>query len=141
MQLVWSASTMGFVHIERGCEEFWCDNLAASNCVEIFVLADKFGFIELRRKSLAYICVLFKFVPEDDLKCLQFSNFPELLKCNEIHASEDSIFQRLVKNGLRPKNNIDRSMRQICSNRFKSKNFRSRYGGGHRRSSIIIFKC
>lgn len=59
MQLVWSASTMGFVYIERECKQFWCDNLTASNCVEFFVMADKFGFLELRRKSLAYICVLF----------------------------------------------------------------------------------
>lgn len=96
MEIVWPASTMGFVDIEQKCKDFWSETLTVSNCVEIFVLADKCGFLQLRRKSLTFICVLFGCVPSDDLHCLQFPYFSELLQCTEIHALEDSIFQRMV---------------------------------------------
>lgn len=95
-QIVWPASTMGFVDIEQKCKDFWSDTLTAANCVEMFVLADKLGFTELRKKSLAFICVLFQFVPADDLHSLQFPYFAELLQCQDIHALEDSIFHHLV---------------------------------------------
>lgn len=97
MQIVWPASTMGFVDIEKKCRSFWSDTLTATNCVETFVLADKLGFLKLRKKSLGFICVLFQFVPADDLHCLQFPYFAELLQCHEIHALEDSICRRLVQ--------------------------------------------
>lgn len=95
-QIVWTASTMGFVYIEQKCKEFWRDNLTVSNCVEIHVLADKFGFLELHTKSRTYICVMFQFVPKNDLLHLQFSILSKLLQCDEIQASEDSIFTQLL---------------------------------------------
>lgn len=96
MQIVYSASTMGFVRIEQECKMYLSNNLKAVNCVEIFVLADKLQFLQLRKKSLAYICVMFRFVPEDQLRCLQYSYFSDLLLCDTIQATEDSIFERLV---------------------------------------------
>lgn len=95
-QMVLPAASMGFVEIEKECEKYWWNNVAASNCLEIFVMADRYGFHSVRRKCFDYICVLFELLPTDDLQSLQYPYFSELLKSDDIHAAEDVVFKRLV---------------------------------------------
>lgn len=98
LQIIEAASAMEFVVIEEKCQQFWNDNLATSNCVEIFSLADRFSFLELRKKSLDMICEYFEELSTNAIQALPFSCFSELLKCDLIHTvwQEEFIFQRMA---------------------------------------------
>lgn len=96
IQIIEAATAMGHVRIVEKCKQYWIDTLATSNCVETFVLADTYSFLDLRQKSLQMICDKFESVANTDLRKLESQYFYELLQCYEIHALEDFIFQRLV---------------------------------------------
>lgn len=96
LKIVSAASAMEFVSIEKKCETFWNDNLAIANCVDTFLFADKFSFSNQRQKSLDFVCEHFEAVDNSELQKLDFPHFSEILKCDKIHALEDSIFNRLV---------------------------------------------
>lgn len=55
-----AASAMELVLIEEKCEQFWNENLATFNCIDIFSLADKYNFRDLRQKALEFICENFE---------------------------------------------------------------------------------
>lgn len=71
--------TLGFTYVKEECKRFWRDNLTVSNCVEVFVMADVFGFQQLRTKALCYICELFN--SAGGLEYMPYLQFAELLKC------------------------------------------------------------
>lgn len=96
-QIIEAASAMEFVRIEQKCEQFWNDNLAISNCVETFMLADTYSFADLRKKSIDFICEHFEAVDAIELRKITVMFFFELLKYDQIHAREEFIFQRLAE--------------------------------------------
>lgn len=97
-RIIAAASSMELVVIEEKCQQFWHDNLATSNCVEIFSLADQYSFVRLRNKSFKMICEYFENVSIDELQALPFQCFAELVKCDQIHSvwQEEFIFQRMA---------------------------------------------
>lgn len=97
MEIVSAASAMEFVRIEQKCEQFWLDTLTTSNCVEIFSAADKYSFKDLRKISFDFICAHFEALDANELRKIKMSYFSELLKCDQIQAREDFIFQRLAE--------------------------------------------
>lgn len=97
MEIVAAASVMNLVRIEQMCEQFWNDKLRVANCVEIFGCADKYSFLDLRQKSLDFICEHFVDVAPSDLQELEFEFIAEVLKCNEINALEEYIFQQMLQ--------------------------------------------
>lgn len=97
MEIVSAASAMELVRIEVKCEQFWNDTLAKTNCVEIFAAADTYSFKDLRKKSFDFICENFEALDALDLRKIKVSYFSELLKCDQIQAREDFIFQRLAE--------------------------------------------
>lgn len=96
-QIIDRASYMEIVRIERKCEQFWIDTLATSNCVEIFLAADKYSFKDLRKISFDFICEHFEAVADIELKKIGVSFFSELLECDQICAREEFIFHRLAE--------------------------------------------
>lgn len=97
MEVISAASAMELVFIEQKCEQFWNNRLAAPNCVETFLQADKYNFLELRKKSLDFICENFVLVGCNKFQELEFSHFSEIMKCDEIQALESSIFLHSLK--------------------------------------------
>lgn len=97
-QIIAAASAMEFVVIEEKCQQFWSENVATSNCLEIFSLADRYSFLKLRKKLLDIICEYFDVVSIIELQALTFSCFLELLKCDLIHVvwQEEFIFHRMM---------------------------------------------
>lgn len=96
-QIVSAASAMALVLVEEKCQQFWRMNLAPSNCVNIFLTADKYSFSFLRKKSLNFIGEHFEAIAISDLQNLEYPFFAELLKHDEIHAREEVVFQRLMQ--------------------------------------------
>lgn len=97
MSIFSAASALNLVGIEQKCEQFWSDSLCASNCVDIFLLADSCHFPDLRQRSFNVMSKHFEDVSSSELQLLEFSYFSELLKCVEIHVAEELVFQRLVQ--------------------------------------------
>lgn len=87
---------MELVRIEQKCEQFWFDTLATSNCVELFLAADKYSIAELRRKSLELVYENIEKIACEKFDELKVSYLTELLACETIHAKEELFFQRLV---------------------------------------------
>lgn len=98
-QIISAATAMELVVIEEKCQQFWTKILAASNCVGIFSVADRYSFLELRQRSRDMICEYFEEVSTSEVQTLTFSCFSELLKCDHLHAmwQEEFIFQRMTQ--------------------------------------------
>lgn len=97
MRIVAAASAMQLVRVEQEIEQFWCDSLATSNCLDIFSAADQYSFKDLRKKSFDFICENFEALAASELQKIKVSFFSELLKCDQICAREEFIFQRLTE--------------------------------------------
>lgn len=97
MQIVAAASHMAFDRIEQKCEQLWNESLATSNCLQIFSAADKYSFADLRKKSFDFICEHFEALDAGELQKINATFVSELLKCDQIHAREEFIFQRLAE--------------------------------------------
>lgn len=92
-----AASAMELVLIEKKCEQFWGDHLSTGNCVDTFLRADKYSFTDLRKKLLEFMCKNFKAVADKQILDLEYQHLSEILKCDEIHALEDDIFECLER--------------------------------------------
>lgn len=97
MQIIEAASAMELVRIEKKCEQFWNEKLSTSNCVEIFLAAEKFSILELRKTSIDFICEHFTSIAPEIFLEIDFSTFAMILKCDNIHAIENLIIERLIK--------------------------------------------
>lgn len=92
-----AATPMGLVRVETKCERFMIDNLRSSNCLELFLEADKYSFKDLREKSINFICNRFEALPASELSEMPLSFIIDVLKNDQVHANEDLIFRRLVE--------------------------------------------
>lgn len=97
LEIVEAASAMNLLHIEQKCEQFWSENLTTSNCLNTFLLSDKYSFLELRQKSFEFICEHFGAVASIDVLELEFEHFAEILKSETIYATEPFIFERSMQ--------------------------------------------
>lgn len=91
-ELVLAASSMELLDLEQKCCQFWNKHLQITNCVNIFLNADKFSFQSLRRKSFRLLCKQFESIPYDDFQRFDSKNLIELLKYDRIEANEERIF-------------------------------------------------
>lgn len=97
VKIVSAASAMELVGIEKNCEKSWISELATENCVDIFLLAERYCLSELRNKSLHFICKHFKAIAAENIFVLEYPypHFADILKCDKVEALEDLIFVRL----------------------------------------------
>lgn len=95
-QIIDAALPMGLVRIEQKCERFGVDILETSNCLDLFLVAERYSLDELRGKSWDLICNSFEALPVSELCEMSLSFITDLLKSDRIHAREDLIFHRLV---------------------------------------------
>lgn len=93
--IVPAASSMEFVELEIKCRDFLEEKLATENCIQSFLLADQFSFDLLKVNAYERILNDFGNVPPREFVRLDFKIFVELLKSDEIEASEEIIFERL----------------------------------------------
>lgn len=93
--IVFAASSMELIELEKMCCHFWKEHLNTYNCIDIYTNADKYSFDSLKRKSFQTICNEFENVPPDDFLRLDFNNFIELLQCDKIETSEEIVFNQM----------------------------------------------
>lgn len=96
-EIISAASFMALELIEEKCAQFWSEKLAASNCLEIFLLADKYSYKDLLEESMDLICEKFEEVDiHEGVQELKFEHFRKILECDKIHALEKLVFQCFV---------------------------------------------
>lgn len=93
--IVCAASSMEFIELETLCCQFLGQNLCTENCIETFLLAEKFSFESLKRKSFLRIVNDFENVPPDEFLRFDVKNLMDLLNYDKIEASEETVFERL----------------------------------------------
>lgn len=93
--IVCAASSMEFIELEQLCCQFLGQNLCTDNCIETFLLADKFSFDSLKRKAFLRILNHFENVPPEEFLRFDVKNLMELLNYDKIEASEETVFDRL----------------------------------------------
>lgn len=91
-----AASSMEFVGLEIECRDFLEANLTTENSIQSFLLADRFSFHRLKLNSFDRMLNDFENVPPEQLISLGYENFAKLLGSDDIEASEETIFDRLM---------------------------------------------
>lgn len=91
------ASSVQLDMLEEKCREFRADNLNAANAVDTLMMADKYSFAELRQRTLNWICESFESMPSGEIQKVDHRLLQELMRCDQIDASEEMIFNRLYE--------------------------------------------
>lgn len=86
-----------FKLLQKKCIEFPIIQLSLYNCVEYFLLANTNNSPDLRKNALQFICNRFKNVPSREISKLDFDSFKEVIESDEITATEELVFDRLVE--------------------------------------------
>lgn len=95
--LIDAAASMEFVRLEQDCCKFLIDYLRVDNCLDALLIADKYNFEELSKKSLKFIRDHFEDVPIADMLEISYTYFTELLKYEDHKIHERIVFDRLVR--------------------------------------------
>lgn len=91
------ASSVELGLLEKKCVQFYNDKLSVTNAIATSMIADKYSAAELRQRAFGLICDSFEMVPTTDIQQLDYRLLCELLKRNELKATEALVFERLVE--------------------------------------------
>lgn len=91
------ADRVEFDLLKDKCCQFYADNLNVANSVGTLVVADKHSFLDLRQRALGIICKTFECIPSTELQKICHRLLQELLKCDNINATEVMVFKRLLE--------------------------------------------
>lgn len=85
------------VDIEELCVQHWTAHLCVDNVVQTFMSADKYSLVELRKRSFEMMRNNFDDVTGTQLQALEFPQFVELLKCDQISGLEENICRKMIQ--------------------------------------------
>lgn len=91
------AASIQFDLLEDKCRQIYKDKLSINNGVDTLLVADKYGYVDLRQHSLDFISKSFDLVPTKDIQRLDHQLMLEILKCGKIQATEELVFKRLLE--------------------------------------------
>lgn len=77
--------------------QYYSTKLCVAHSVSILMMADKYGFDDLRKQAFQLICKKFEMVPSVDFQKLSHSLLQELLNCDEIQKSGNLFATRLLE--------------------------------------------
>lgn len=95
--IVTIASSVEIDFLEEKCRQFFSDNLSINNSLETLLIADKYSYSVLRQQAFQFICETFESIPSTEILKFDHALFEELLKCNDVDATEEMIFNRLLE--------------------------------------------
>lgn len=90
------ASSFQLDLLETDCREFLEDNLTIASCVNTFIVADKYKYEALGRRSVLQICKFFGVLLAAEIQKLEFRLMAEILSLPFIMTSEESTFDQLL---------------------------------------------
>lgn len=93
--IVTIASSVELDFLEEKCRQFLSDNLNINNSLETLLIADSYSI--LRQQAFQFICEAFESIPSTKIQKFDYALFEELLKCNDVDATEEMIFNRLLE--------------------------------------------
>lgn len=91
------ASSVELDFLESECRQFYADNLSVTNCVDAFMVSDKYCYADIRRKAFDLICDSFEILPSAEIQNLDHRLLEEVLKSDEINGPEGLVFVRLME--------------------------------------------
>lgn len=91
------ASRFQFDLLEAECCRFYEGNLSPTNCVDAFIVADKYSYANLRQQAVDLICRRFTIVPTEEIQRLGHRLLQEVLKSDKIQSTEELVVQRLME--------------------------------------------
>lgn len=91
------ASSVEFDLLEEKCCRFYAEELNVMNSISTLMVADKYCIADLRQRALDFICGSFEKVPATDIQRLDFRLLHEVLKNDNIEATEELVFKRLME--------------------------------------------
>lgn len=91
------ASSVELDLLEEKCRRYCAENVCIKNAIEMFKLADKYSFTDLRQTTLDFICRKFKKIPIDEFVKLGHQLMQQVLKCDQLSSPEELIFDRLLE--------------------------------------------
>lgn len=95
-KLIAAASKFQIDLLEEKCWLFRSDTLDASNAMNVLSIADKFSKPDLRERALTTICENLDNIPPTQVKQLDYELLLDLMKSDNHHAKEETIFKRLL---------------------------------------------
>lgn len=112
-QILTIATNVGLDLLEAACRQFYDKKLCVTNCVDAFVAADKYGYADVRRKAFNLICHSFEKLSSAEIQKLDDRLLQEVLKCDEIKATEEFVFNQLVEWCQNKGNDCERYMPEL----------------------------
>lgn len=91
------ASSREFDLLEEKCWIFYAEKLSITNAVNTLMIADRYSNLISRQKAFDVVCESFETLPETDIQQLEHRLLLEILKCDEIQATEECVLQRVLK--------------------------------------------
>lgn len=86
-----------FERLEEHCWQFYVSRLSVCNCVQTFILSDKYSNFDIRQKALNVICKCFAIMPTAEIQKLEYQVLKEILKYDDFRAHEKLVFSRLLE--------------------------------------------
>lgn len=90
------ASSVQLDFLEEKCRQYYDDHLNVNNSLATLLIAEKYSYPTLRKRALDYCCEAFELIPSTEIQKFDHSLLEELLKRDNINATEESIFNRLM---------------------------------------------
>lgn len=91
------ASSVQLDFLEDVCRQFFDDNLNLDNSLETLLIADKYSYLVLRERAFRFMCETFESIPSTEVQKFEHTLLEEVLKCNNVNATEEMIFTRLLE--------------------------------------------
>lgn len=91
-----AASSMELVSLEEKCAEYLATTLTPWNWFHVLTLADLYNCRGLKAKAMQFVSVNFQFIAKADIMQLDANDWIDLLRSDDIEATEAQIFSYLV---------------------------------------------
>lgn len=83
--------------LQKKCCAFLRNTLCASTAWKTYLIADEFSLADIRQEAFDLICANLDAIPTSDIQRIDYKVFKRILKCEEVRASEETIFDRLME--------------------------------------------
>lgn len=91
-----AATNMQLLELKKRCVDFKLYHLYTLNSVDTLLIADKYQLTELKLAAFAMICAYYEEIPGDHIAKIDETNYLELLKSDQLAATESANFNGLV---------------------------------------------
>lgn len=92
-----AASGMELPSLAEECGRKLAESMSKENCIIVLMLADKYGFAQLRATALQLVCAHFENISKSDILQMDGNIMGDLLKCERFEAPESTFFGYLIE--------------------------------------------